>query len=128
MILIPWFHAHPIVSLCYYRYVFSFKSRDRAFSRDALERQIGFLYHVHMPEIEIKFSPEQVPIGSYRLLELPPDLCKLIESSVDDLKFVLTRSMLLELFLIYDSVWQSRVAQKMMPCCAPQIGHTISGL
>ncbi|KAH9961376.1 sister chromatid cohesion protein Dcc1 [Russula dissimulans] len=44
-----------------------------------------------MPEIEIKFSSEQVPIGSYRLLELPPDLSKLVESSVDDLKFVLTR-------------------------------------
>jgi len=42
-----------------------------------------------MPEIEIKFSPQQVPIGSYRLLELPPDLCKLIESSVDDLNLAI---------------------------------------
>jgi sister chromatid cohesion protein DCC1 len=43
-----------------------------------------------MPEVEIIFSPEQVPIGSFRLLELPSDLCKLIESSAGDLKCVLT--------------------------------------
>jgi len=48
-----------------------------------------------MPEVEIRFTSEQVPPGSFRLLELPPDLCKLIESSVDELKFVLTRLMLL---------------------------------
>ncbi|KAI0256129.1 sister chromatid cohesion protein Dcc1 [Lactifluus subvellereus] len=35
-----------------------------------------------MPEVEIIFSPEQVAVGSFRLLELPSDLCKLIESSV----------------------------------------------
>ena len=40
-----------------------------------------------MPEVEIKFSPEQVATGSFRLLELPPDLCKLIESSTDDLRY-----------------------------------------
>lgn len=45
-----------------------------------------------MPEIDIMFSPEQVPLGSFRLLELPSDLSKLIESSVGgDLKCVLTR-------------------------------------
>ena len=48
-----------------------------------------------MPEVEIKFSPEPVSSGSFRLLELPLDLCTLIESSVDDLKFVLTQSILL---------------------------------
>jgi sister chromatid cohesion protein DCC1 len=48
-----------------------------------------------MPEVEIRFASKQVPPGSFRLLELPPDLCKLIESSVDELKFVLTRPMLL---------------------------------
>ncbi|KAI9509500.1 sister chromatid cohesion protein Dcc1 [Russula earlei] len=37
-----------------------------------------------MPEVEIGFSHEQVSLGTFRLLELPPDLCKLIESSVDD--------------------------------------------
>jgi len=44
-----------------------------------------------MPEVEIIFSPEQGPLGSFRLMELPPDLCKLIESSVDELKCVPTR-------------------------------------
>ncbi|KAI0302768.1 hypothetical protein BC826DRAFT_1089810 [Russula brevipes] len=34
---------------------------------------------------ERRFSPEKVPFGSFRLLELPPDLCKLVESSVDDI-------------------------------------------
>jgi sister chromatid cohesion protein DCC1 len=48
-----------------------------------------------MPEVEIRFSPEQVATGSFRLLELPPDLCKLIESSADDLRYALTWSMLL---------------------------------
>lgn len=57
-------------------------------------------YQIHykptqMPEAEIRFASKQVPPGSFRLLELPPDLCKLIESSVDELKFVLTRPMLL---------------------------------
>ncbi|KAI0000385.1 sister chromatid cohesion protein Dcc1 [Russula vinacea] len=37
-----------------------------------------------MPEVEIRFPAEQLCSGSFRLLELPPDLCKLIESSVDD--------------------------------------------
>ena len=45
-----------------------------------------------MPEVEIRFSPKQLAPGSFRLLELPPDLCTLIESSVDDLKFVLAQS------------------------------------
>jgi sister chromatid cohesion protein DCC1 len=56
-----------------------------------------------MPEVEIRFSPRQEHPGSFRLLELPPDLCTLIESSVDDLKFVLTRSMLLDV----SDVWPS---------------------
>ena len=43
-----------------------------------------------MPEVEIRFYPEPASLGSFRLLELPPDLCTLIESSVDDLKFVST--------------------------------------
>ncbi|KAH9083683.1 hypothetical protein EDB83DRAFT_2330521 [Lactarius deliciosus] len=30
-----------------------------------------------MPEVEIMFSPERGPLGSFRLMELPPDLCKL---------------------------------------------------
>jgi len=42
-----------------------------------------------MPEVEIRFSPEQVPLGSFRLLELPPDLCKLVESSVDDVNLMI---------------------------------------
>jgi hypothetical protein len=52
-----------------------------------------------MPE-EIRFSPEQVATGSFRLLELPPDLCRLIESSTEDLRYALTRtwSMLLDYF------------------------------
>ncbi|KAF8482774.1 sister chromatid cohesion protein Dcc1 [Russula ochroleuca] len=37
-----------------------------------------------MPEVEIRFPADQVCSGSFRLLELPPDLCRLIESSVDD--------------------------------------------
>ena len=51
-----------------------------------------------MPEVEIKFPLEQVPPGSFRLLELPPDLCKLIESSVDDPRFALTSSSQLDRF------------------------------
>jgi hypothetical protein len=42
-----------------------------------------------MPEVDILFSPEQASAGSFRLLELPPDLCKRIESSESDLKCVL---------------------------------------
>ena len=39
-----------------------------------------------MPEeVTIRFSPEQVATGSFRMLE-PPDLCKLIESSADGLR------------------------------------------
>ena len=51
-----------------------------------------------MPEVEIRFSPEQVATGSFRLLELPPDLCKLVESSVDDLRYGLPWSMLFDCF------------------------------
>jgi hypothetical protein len=43
-----------------------------------------------MPEeVEIRFSPEQVTTGFFRLLELPPDLCNLIESSADNLRYAL---------------------------------------
>ncbi|KAI9442354.1 sister chromatid cohesion protein Dcc1 [Lactarius indigo] len=42
-----------------------------------------------MPEVEIRFSPEQGPLGSFRLMELPPDLCKLIESSTGELKLAI---------------------------------------
>jgi hypothetical protein len=49
-----------------------------------------------MPEVEIRFSPEQVSSGSFRLLELPSDLCKLIESSADDLRYALTWTMLFD--------------------------------
>ncbi len=41
-------------------------------------------------EIDIVFSPEQGPPPSFRLMELPPDLCKLIESSASELKCVPT--------------------------------------
>jgi hypothetical protein len=52
-----------------------------------------------MPEeVEIRFPPEQVATGSFRLLELPPDLCKLIESSTDDPRYALTWSKLLDYF------------------------------
>jgi hypothetical protein len=55
-----------------------------------------------MPEVEIKFSPEQVATGSFRLLELPPDLCKLIESSADDLRYAcIDMVYATRLFLIY---------------------------
>lgn len=51
-----------------------------------------------MPEVEIMFSPEQGSLGSFRLMELPPDLCKLIESSeessVGELKCVLTQQLM----------------------------------
>jgi hypothetical protein len=47
-----------------------------------------------MPEVEIRFSPEQTT-GSFRLLTLAPDLCKLIESSADDLRLVLPWSIML---------------------------------
>ena len=56
-----------------------------------------------MPEVEIIFSPEQVATGSFRLLELPPDLCKLIESSAaDDVKYVMVHAT--RLSLIYAPV------------------------
>ncbi|KAH8994018.1 sister chromatid cohesion protein Dcc1 [Lactarius akahatsu] len=42
-----------------------------------------------MPEVEIMFSPERGPLGSFRLMELPPDLCKLIESSTGELKLAI---------------------------------------
>ncbi|KAH9017071.1 sister chromatid cohesion protein Dcc1 [Lactarius hengduanensis] len=42
-----------------------------------------------MPEVEIIFSPERGPLGSFRLMELPPDLCKLIESSTGKLKLAI---------------------------------------
>ncbi|KAI9461279.1 sister chromatid cohesion protein Dcc1 [Lactarius psammicola] len=42
-----------------------------------------------MPEVEIIFSPEQGPLGSFRLMELPQDLCKLIESSTGELKLAI---------------------------------------
>ncbi|KAH9056583.1 sister chromatid cohesion protein Dcc1 [Lactarius vividus] len=42
-----------------------------------------------MPEVEIRFPPEQGPLGSFRLVELPPDLCKLIESSTGELKLAI---------------------------------------
>ena len=49
---------------------------------------IAFLHlQETMPEVEIRFPAEQMCSGSFRLLELPPDLCKLIESSVDDPRF-----------------------------------------
>ncbi|KAF8263504.1 hypothetical protein EI94DRAFT_1832278 [Lactarius quietus] len=49
-----------------------------------------------MPELEIRFSPEQGTLGSFRLMELPPDLCKLIESSeVGELKTYDIRSVIL---------------------------------
>jgi hypothetical protein len=51
-----------------------------------------------MVEDEIRFSPEQVATGSFRLLELPPDLSKLIESSADDVRYALTWSMLFDYF------------------------------
>jgi hypothetical protein len=57
-----------------------------------------------MPEVEIRFPPEKVLPGSFRLLELPPDLCKLIELSVDDSRFALIRSMLLD-SLMFVPVW-----------------------
>ncbi|KAH9176582.1 sister chromatid cohesion protein Dcc1 [Lactarius sanguifluus] len=42
-----------------------------------------------MPEVEIRFPPEQGSLGSFRLMELPPDLCKLIESSTGELKLAI---------------------------------------
>jgi hypothetical protein len=51
-----------------------------------------------MPEVEIIFSPEQVATGSFRLLELPPDLCKLIESSADDVRYASPWHMLFDRF------------------------------
>ena len=51
-----------------------------------------------MPEVEIRFPLEQLPPGSFRLLELPSDLCRLVESSVDDPRFALTSSTLLDCF------------------------------
>ncbi|KAH8992849.1 sister chromatid cohesion protein Dcc1 [Lactarius hatsudake] len=42
-----------------------------------------------MPEMEIIFPPERGPLGSFRLMELPPDLCKLIESSTGELKLAI---------------------------------------
>lgn len=44
-----------------------------------------------MPELEIIFPRETESLGSFRLMELHPDLCKLIESSDGELKFVMTR-------------------------------------
>jgi sister chromatid cohesion protein DCC1 len=55
-----------------------------------------------MPEVEIRFSHEQVATGSFRLLELPPDLCKLIESSGDDLRYALPWSMLFHISTVSD--------------------------
>jgi len=42
-----------------------------------------------MPEVEIIFSPEQGPFGSFRLMELPLDLCTLIESSAGELRLAI---------------------------------------
>ncbi|KAI0268678.1 sister chromatid cohesion protein Dcc1 [Gloeopeniophorella convolvens] len=42
-----------------------------------------------MPEVDIAFPTEQQPAGSFRLLELPPDLCKLIESSSEGLNLAI---------------------------------------
>lgn len=40
-----------------------------------------------MDEFELRFSSSpQSDTGTFKLLELPPDLCKLIESSVDELQ------------------------------------------
>ena len=36
-----------------------------------------------MPEVETQFSPEQFATESFRLLELLPDLCKVIKSPDD---------------------------------------------
>jgi hypothetical protein len=44
-------------------------------------------------EVE-RFSPDELATGSFRLLELPPDLCKLVESFADDLRHALPWSML----------------------------------
>ena len=41
---------------------------------------------------------EQVATGSFRFLELPPDLSKLIESSADNVRYASTLSMLLDYF------------------------------
>jgi hypothetical protein len=44
-----------------------------------------------MPEMELIFSPEEEHLGSFRLMELPPDLCKLVESSAEEVKCVMTQ-------------------------------------
>ncbi|KAI0051203.1 hypothetical protein FA95DRAFT_1485775 [Auriscalpium vulgare] len=36
-----------------------------------------------MPQVGVQFPCSQPDAGTYRLLELPPDLCKLVESSLD---------------------------------------------
>ncbi len=59
-------------------------SRDRVV---ALITLVTVQVQQAMPEVEIRFPPAQVSSGSFRLLELPPDLCKLIESSADDLRY-----------------------------------------
>lgn len=44
-----------------------------------------------MPEMELIFSPEENYLGTFRLMELPPDMCKLVDSSVDEVKCVMTQ-------------------------------------
>ena len=46
-----------------------------------------------MPEVEIIFPSEQGPLGSFRLMELPPDLCQLIESPDSEVKCAPTQLM-----------------------------------
>ena len=40
-----------------------------------------------MEEYELRFSPmPNLDTGAFKLLELPPDLCKLVEASVESLE------------------------------------------
>ena len=40
-----------------------------------------------MDEYELRFSPiSQSDTGAFKLLELPPDLCKLVEGSIESLE------------------------------------------
>ncbi|KAI0270366.1 hypothetical protein BGY98DRAFT_1010068 [Russula aff. rugulosa BPL654] len=61
-----------------------------------------------MPDVEIRFSPEKIAAGSFCLLELPPDLCRSIESSADNLSLMI------------------KLAQKTMQCYAPRTRHITS--
>lgn len=44
-----------------------------------------------MPELEIIFPLETESLGTFRLMELHPDLCKLIETSDGELRCVMTQ-------------------------------------